>query len=651
MGNSSSTSTKPNNPITQSSSNNSHAADNIHRHNISVDVSIDLTNELIRSYKSPTSPLKLKLTNHDVIESHTASFIQTLDGDQNELNNLQLLYSGKKKHSNVEQNSNALRLSLSDHDINYITTLHEHSPSMSNDINNNNNTQTQLKQYDSVSSSTHTHSNDTSTYIINENGTLIAGEFEIDSTGIHMHNPSQSIHNHNNNNTMNSASNNDKPCDTQSTSSKRSRHELNQWFVKQRSFHTHSPKSPKLNLLSPTLSYKSQSSHDIQSSNKSPCSETVTQQTISTMTQDLTPLSSTNTTDTICNTLDLCDSDLIILDTIGRGQNGSVYKALHKPTLTRIALKKMSVNDISHQHQLQHELHTMIHLHDSTYLVQFLGAYTNTGYVNLALEYMDCGSLVTFIKHNGALGADKQYIIQHIIKYILYGIQYLHSSHTIHRDIKPDNILLSHNGTIKITDFGLATELEPDMSTDTYVGTLAYLAPERLCTQQYSYSSDIWSLGLTVVYMCIGYIPEQFNDYWKLFDLVTRHDSLPIQLLDINDGWCTELIEFINLCLQYQPDKRPCATQLLQHPFVQKSFNNNNSIDITQCTEFKYSNTNNMNDITALLNILISQDLPIESDRLQQLSDEYDISIDDIMGRYNTLKHSKSILQQIQTNQ
>ena len=210
--------------------------------------------------------------------------------------------------------------------------------------------------------------------------------------------------------------------------------------------------------------------------------------------------------------------DLVEMGDIGTGQHGSVRKALHLPSLTRVALKTINVFDRDSRHQLLKELRTYSRLRCDQ-LVGFLGAYHRDGQTILASEYCDCGSLKQFVQMNGSqlqqrtspaspppsssslIGLPEP-LLRHLTLQLVLGLQYLHGAHVVHRDIKPDNLLCSHSLRCQIGDFGLTTELENSRaSISAFSGTLAYLSPERVSpNQSHSFPADIWSLGVVVAY-------------------------------------------------------------------------------------------------------------------------------------------------------
>ena len=273
-------------------------------------------------------------------------------------------------------------------------------------------------------------------------------------------------------------------------------------------------------------------------------------------------------------TISLNKHDLIRLGVIGKGQNGQVYKAIHLPTLTRVALKTMNIYEKSTRHQLLHELTAYSDL-SSPYLVSFLGAYHEAGMITVASEYMDMGSLQSFVKRYGCIRDER--LLRIVAKQSVLGLQYLHQQHRVHRDIKPDNILLNIKGQCRLADFGLLTELESTHAfTDTFLGTMAYLSPERLKSDQYSYKSDIWSLGLSLVYIVEGKLPTQCADYWQMLDALKEETG---QWRLDRSKYSDELCDFADRMLQMDEEQRANAGELLSHPFIR-------DVDVRQTEEF-----------------------------------------------------------------
>ena len=134
-------------------------------------------------------------------------------------------------------------------------------------------------------------------------------------------------------------------------------------------------------------------------------------------------------------------------------------------------------------------------------------------------EFIDGNNLETFIKkYKDNLSHIEEKLIIHIFKQILNGLIYLHSKNIMHRDIKPDNILIDENNNIKITDFGISAccggdDIEKDLISDkTIVGPKKYVSPEIKEGREYDLKCDIFSLGYTMYFLMNFSLPPNPNE-------------------------------------------------------------------------------------------------------------------------------------------
>ena len=255
---------------------------------------------------------------------------------------------------------------------------------------------------------------------------------------------------------------------------------------------------------------------------------------------------------------------------LGRGSSGSVRRAIHRRSNTVVALKEIKVTGKAHMSEIRQELETL-HAGDSAtpYLVNFYGAFTHEGSVFIAMEAMD-GSLQEIAKPVPlpALAC--------ITRQMLKGLFYLHRCrHLMHRDLKPSNVLYnSRTGSIKISDFGVSSFLEcTKADAHSFVGTVTYMSPERLHGDSYSYSADIWSLGLVVAELALGVCPfaglrgeSSEGRFWALI----QHLNGVGPALALPADMDRSLADFINACVVKVPEQRATCSDLLHHPFIQK---------------------------------------------------------------------------------
>jgi mitogen-activated protein kinase kinase 1 len=201
---------------------------------------------------------------------------------------------------------------------------------------------------------------------------------------------------------------------------------------------------------------------------------------------------------------------------------------------------------------------------------------------HLVMEFMDGGSLLQALKRNMELGVTiPPTALGCVAQSVLSALDFLHEElHVIHRDVKPANILLSKCGKAKLADLGIATS--PSSSnylTNEWAGTTTYMSPERLRGDDYSFSADIWSLGLTLVEAALGRYPlvpyttpdmkRKKLDFWDLLEIVDG--PCPARVLNRNQEW-DALFPLATACLAKNPDQRPRASTLLSGVNSGRSF-------------------------------------------------------------------------------
>ncbi|KAJ7110729.1 Pkinase-domain-containing protein [Mycena crocata] len=208
---------------------------------------------------------------------------------------------------------------------------------------------------------------------------------------------------------------------------------------------------------------------------------------------------------------DLKNDDFNNLEELGQGNGGSVMKVQHVPTGTVMA-KKIVLIDAkpAERKKILLELQIMNDC-DSPFIISSYGAYLAEPNICICMEFMDKGSFDGIYKRIGAIDIK---IVGKVAVAVLEGLRYLYDVHRIiHRDIKPSNILCNSQGDIKLIDFGVSGELINSIA-NTFVGTSVYMSPERIQGATYSVKSDIWSLGITLLELCVGQFPfsDSFSD-------------------------------------------------------------------------------------------------------------------------------------------
>uniref|UniRef100_A0A7N0TNF0 mitogen-activated protein kinase kinase n=1 Tax=Kalanchoe fedtschenkoi TaxID=63787 RepID=A0A7N0TNF0_KALFE len=295
-----------------------------------------------------------------------------------------------------------------------------------------------------------------------------------------------------------------------------------------------------------------------------------------------------------------CSShEMRIFGAIGSGASSVVQRAIYIPTHRSLALKRINIFEKEKRQQLLTEIRTLCEAPCSEGLVEFHGAFytPDSGQISIALEYMDGGSLADILRVQKCI---PEPVLSAMFEKLLHGLTYLHGvRHLVHRDIKPANLLVNLKGEPKITDFGISAGLENSMAMcATFVGTVTYMSPERIRTDNYSYPADIWSLGLALFECGTGEFPYTAND---------GPVNLMLQILDDpspsppKDKFSPEFCSFIDVCLQKEADARPTAELLLTHPFITKY--DHSKVDLAAFVRNVFDPVQRLKDLADMLTI------------------------------------------------
>lgn len=266
------------------------------------------------------------------------------------------------------------------------------------------------------------------------------------------------------------------------------------------------------------------------------------------------------------------NGEIVTLSLLGEGAGGSVSKCKLKHGTKIFALKEIILTD-SHpdtQKQILRELQfnkSCI----SPYIVKYYGMFLQGSTICISMEYMGGRSLDAIyrqVKLRGGRIGEK--VLGKIAESMLKGLSYLHENRIIHRDIKPQNILLDSHGNIKLCDFGVSGVVVNSLAT-TFTGTSYYMAPERIQGQPYSVTSDIWSLGLTLLEVAMGEFPypiDKDNGMAPIEVLTMIMTFQPTFKNEDDIEWTKSFKSFITYCLEKNPKLRASPRQMLQHPWI-----------------------------------------------------------------------------------
>eukprot|EP00903_Cladosiphon_okamuranus_P006592 g6440.t1 len=256
-------------------------------------------------------------------------------------------------------------------------------------------------------------------------------------------------------------------------------------------------------------------------------------------------------------------NDLRMLSELGRGACSVVKKAQHMETRQQYAVKVFSVFDREKRAQLLKEVETLWGM-ECPSLINFVGGYLKDGSIHVVLEYMDRGSLSDMI--HGWRGMEYgEDLIAAVTFQMLWGLGYLHYEHHVHRDVKPQNVLLNSNGEVKLSDFGIARELQGEMDlAQTMIGTIRYMSPERLAGAGYGVAADVWSLGVVLLEMAARRLPfENAVSQIELHDRLEQELAVD-DLLKLVPGYTPHFEEVLRGCLQTKPEDRLSPEELLE---------------------------------------------------------------------------------------
>jgi len=248
---------------------------------------------------------------------------------------------------------------------------------------------------------------------------------------------------------------------------------------------------------------------------------------------------------------------------VAAGSVGTVFKAIEVKINREVAIKKMELSNGDLQN-ITMEIYFMKSMKHAN-IIEYFDSFIVGKQLWVIMEFCGQGCLTEILNLFNALQMTEEQIA-YVTLETLRGLDFIHSLHRIHRDIKSDNVLIGNKGEIKIADFGFATQLtQSKQKRITQCGTPYWEAPELINGLEYDKKVDVWSLGIMLYEMIQGEPPYLSLPPLKALFLIVNKGIPPLK-----DEWkySDKMKDFLNLCLTKEVALRPTCAQLLMHPFL-----------------------------------------------------------------------------------
>jgi hypothetical protein len=257
------------------------------------------------------------------------------------------------------------------------------------------------------------------------------------------------------------------------------------------------------------------------------------------------------------------------LDHLGNGSYGNVILGSNDKTGEKFAIKVIDKSNKPARFLefVKTEIEIMRFCNHEN-IIKFIDLFETADSIYIVQEYIQGGDLFYYYTEvmQKKLNEDK---IKHIMRQLGQGIKYLHEYGIIHRDIKPQNIMLSDKSAspkVKIVDFGLSKVIGSQEKASDCLGTLNFSAPEVVNKVGYGNKVDIWSLGVLIYYLMFDNLP--FSDPDKQKMNVVTNITYKDYIIPNGSKITPELNDLLKGCLEKNYDKRFSIDQFLNHKWL-----------------------------------------------------------------------------------
>ncbi|XP_073686804.1 TRAF2 and NCK interacting kinase b isoform X4 [Garra rufa] len=263
-----------------------------------------------------------------------------------------------------------------------------------------------------------------------------------------------------------------------------------------------------------------------------------------------------------------------LVELVGNGTYGQVYKGRHVKTGQLAAIKVMDVTG-DEEEEIKAEINMLKKYSHHRNIATYYGAFIKKNppgmddQLWLVMEFCGAGSVTDLIKNTKGNSLKEEWTA-YICREILRGLTHLHQHKVIHRDIKGQNVLLTENAEVKLVDFGVSAQLDRTVGRrNTFIGTPYWMAPEVIACDEnpdatYDFKSDLWSLGITAIEMAEGAPPLCDMHPMRALFLIPRNPAPRLK----SKKWSKKFQSFIESCLVKNHNQRPSTEQLIKHPFI-----------------------------------------------------------------------------------